>query len=335
MSRFSRYGGGNTSNLHIPSSKGDRVDLMNHMLMWDWRNVTKNKIIRLLPGIRSVGSITVPIVTKDGQKKAFSVIIPSWDGVNHRIDNKKAKKDPYMTLINEYGVNLRPIYYMNAIIRELQEGFMPNEGSKSERKTGFMDGIESTTRTPVRVIRIVPSLMEKIQEKAETNIHKGKMYGVEHEKYGRDLYVKYDKESSGTDMYRVPDSKPSSELTDDEMNYYIWNLWYELEFPSVNEMKRSVDSAIKILDLEKLGIYSNDKEKNNSVEYSDVSSDGSDIDVSSNVSSDDEIPMDSDTNVGGKKRSKKSKGKKGKGKKVEKSDIDINSDIPSSIVSSS
>lgn len=123
-------------------------------------------------------------------------------------------------------------FLVNAIVRDIQEE-EPAKKSKhtaEESKTGFKD-MRSKSWTPVRVIRLPGTVVARIQELGETNVHKDKktkekhQYDASHPKFGFDVQIKYKPKAAGTDKYSCDkvDGGPTP-LTSEEKEYLVYRL---------------------------------------------------------------------------------------------------------------
>lgn len=135
-------------------------------------------------------------------------------------------KDPYAEIPNPKRT--AKAYYVNAIIRDLQEQ-EPRKKPKpslAERKSGFKEK-GSPSWTPVRVVRIPSSVAEKLQKLATMNKHKidGRLVpcDITDEKYGMSVFLSYDKDAPGTDKYQVQKGD-KCKLTEEEKGYLVYDL---------------------------------------------------------------------------------------------------------------
>lgn len=169
--------------------------------------------------------------------------------------------------------------------------------TKSEKKTGIKDP-DSDSWTPVKVLRATGGLMEKMQELKSLNTHKDKKtgkkksYSIQHERYGRDVNIKFDANAKGADKYQV-NMGDKSPLTEEELAYLVPDLTPE---PILKE----------------LGLL-NLKEAKAELKRMDIVHEGEDVG--------DEDEDDEDDEDLGKKKKKKGKDDK-KGKKSKKKDED-------------
>lgn len=131
-------------------------------------------------------------------------------------------------------------YYVPVIVRELQDNEprrLP-QISANEKKTGFMDSINSASWTPVRVLRVTDRIAGKIKKLEDTNKVKTKrgveVYPLGDPEYGRDILVSYDKDAkSASDMYDVQldQSSGHTPLTRAEKAYLQWDILGNLDEP--------------------------------------------------------------------------------------------------------
>ena len=130
-------------------------------------------------------------------------------------------------------VRLQKTFYMQAIVRSEQEKApTKNSLTSEERESGIKD-VESDSWTPVYVVPIPTSLLKSIQDLKEDNIVKTKSgtrksYNVAHEKYGRDIMIRYT-DKAGTapgDMYKAKlvIDEGKTPLTEEEKEYLTWDM---------------------------------------------------------------------------------------------------------------
>ncbi|WYW01251.1 single strand DNA binding protein [Pseudomonas phage vB_PpuM-SKa-4] len=131
-------------------------------------------------------------------------------------------------------------YYVPVIVRELQDSEPKRvpEHSANEKKTGFVDNINSASWTPVRVMRVTDRIAGKIKKLEDTNKVKTKQ-GVQimplgDPEFGRDILVSYDKDAkSASDMYDVQldSSTGHTPLSRTEQKYLQWDILGNLDQP--------------------------------------------------------------------------------------------------------
>ncbi|AFH14707.1 single strand DNA binding protein [Pseudomonas phage Lu11] len=155
---------------------------------------------------------------------------------------KKGVKCPYMELAAKFeGQKEAPVragdfWLFNVIDREKQDEGAPRKSpppSKSEKKTGFKD-INTETWTPVRVMRLTSTSINRLQELSEENRVKDKktkktaQFDASDARYGFDVKIKFKPDAPGTDKYALDPAGGPSKLTDEEQSYLTWNLTEEL-----------------------------------------------------------------------------------------------------------
>ena len=276
----------------------------------DWAN------FRLLPyGILSVGMHWVSIITPKEKKE---INIPKVC-LRHNPEDDEKPLDvhcPYCDLDSSVGGKAGVAYYVNAIVRDLQDN-QPRKFQKpssSEKKSGMID-IKSKTWTPIRVIRLTAGLATKLTKLAGRNIHKKKPYPVDDVKYGIDLGIMYDAKAAGVDKYQL-DKGSKTPLTKDEKKYLFWDLNVDILAKIGLETPEEAKKEFKKLEFQGGSIIDDSSD--------DSGSDGSD-DSSDDDSDDVQLGKKSS-----KKKSSKSKksSKKSSKKKSKKDDSDDSDDEP-------
>lgn len=155
---------------------------------------------------------------------------------------KKGVKCPYMEMAAKFeGQKEAPVragdfWLFNVIDREKQDEGAPRKSpspSKSEKKTGFKD-INTESWTPVRVMRLTSTSINRLQELSEENKVKDKktkktaQFDASDARYGFDVKIKFKPDAPGTDKYALDPAGGPSKLTDEEQSYLVWNLTEEL-----------------------------------------------------------------------------------------------------------
>ena len=115
-----------------------------------------------------------------------------------------------------------------SIVRDLQDDEPRKKGemTASEKKTGFKEK-GSKAWTPVRVVRLTPSLLRKLMELREINVHriegKKQAFDIIDPVYGCDIYISCNKSASPADMYSLNKGE-ASKLSKEEKKYLIYDV---------------------------------------------------------------------------------------------------------------
>lgn len=176
--------------------------------------------VRILPGgVLSLGVHWVKTTNKDGKEISFKKLCLGWDSEQERSDVDKC---PYCAAPGVEG----PVqeYWVQVIDRyeQEQEPARKPKPTEKELRTQHKDK-DSRTWTPVKCLRMPPSLVRKIMQLEEINIVKGVRREVTDEQYGFDLQIYYDPQAAGGDKYNVQKGDRTP-LTDDEKDYLTWEL---------------------------------------------------------------------------------------------------------------
>ena len=205
-----------------PRTQSERVNVSD--LVTVYKLDSKWKSVRFL----DVDHLAVPnhwidIVTKDGKETRFPKICLAWDPKTEELNPDL--ECPYC----DEGLTLNTSYYLNAIIRDIQEEEPANQSkpTRVEKETGFK-AIDSKTWTPVQVLQLTPNTVAKIQGLKELNKHKIKgelkAMSTSHKKYGMDINILYDeKAKTAADRYKV-NSGEKTAIREDEEAYLTWDL---------------------------------------------------------------------------------------------------------------
>jgi len=206
-----------------PKTGNERVDIGDIVDLFEFPKGSWTSMRFLDHDPLSVANHWIDIVTKIGEKKRFPKICVSWDAKTE--DDKDGVTCPYC----KAGMNRVVTYYINAIIRDIQED-EPAKRAKlkdSERKTQKKEK-GSKSWTPVRVVRLTSTLVARIQGLSDLNVHKVKgekvPKPVSDNKYGMDVSIKYDeKATSAANKYTI-NTGDKTELQDDELEYLVYDL---------------------------------------------------------------------------------------------------------------
>ena len=137
------------------------------------------KTLRIINGVVTNAVHRYPLFKKDGTKvmskwnKDEQASIPrpclAWNPEEADMDKKK--KCPYC----EAGYDIDYEYFAEVIDRDIQEKEpKTNKLSKNEKETGYKDSNNSSSWTPVVVMRMTPTVFAKVQKLEQLNKHKVK-----------------------------------------------------------------------------------------------------------------------------------------------------------------
>ena len=180
--------------------------------------------------VRVIGDVAVyamhwiEITTPKGAVINIPRPVPNFDSAIDDFDS--TIDDPYKDIPN--NMSTRKTYYVNAIVRDDQDD-KPKKlatHTKQEKKTGLKSK-NSKSWTPVKVLRLPTSVVRMIQKIITMNKHKvdGKIreYELSHPVYGCDIYISFDKDEKGPNMYSVQKGD-QCKLTKSEKAYLTWDL---------------------------------------------------------------------------------------------------------------
>ena len=258
----------------------------------------------------------IDITTKDGKKVSIpKVPQAALDPKTGELDS--STDDPYSEVP---GARLQVFYLINAIDRDAQENEPRRKSSPTQKedKTGFKEK-DSSTWTPVGVVRIPPMVAQNLQALETKNRYKikskdgrsrVKTFDLMHPKYGRDVYISKDKDATSPSTMYKSSLADKSPLTDDEMDYLIWDLdglaqeGGPFEPESAEEARREADALMGKGD----GLPSREDGDEDNLEEDFLEEDGDGEDMEDL----DELPWDDpDEDEKPKKKPRKRKSKEG------------------------
>lgn len=273
------------SDVNIASN--DRRNLLGNLTPFKFSDYDKKKVkFRLLGPLYSYCVHWVPVTTKTGKKINLPKLCVNYDPAT---DNWEQNGCPWC----DSEISGRKRYLVNAIFREEQdrEPKKTSRTKKEDKLRTVTDGFDAYVKdpnsdswTPVVVLDLNASIAKQLKDLTMDNLDKkDRVRELSDKKYGMDITIKYDSSEKGTGMFRV-DTVKRTPLTEEEETYLIWDIWNELEVPSLKEATKEFE------DLSSKGMLNNESEDD---EESDEIDDLDDED-------EDESP----------KKSKKSKSKK-------------------------
>lgn len=277
-----------------------------------------------------------------GSKSKEKVTIPkNCTGFDMKTEDHTVDDCPYC----QQGLRLSVVYYANAIIRTEQEK-LPSDYqdsyTKAERKSGFKDR-DSSSHTPVKVIRIPSSLAQKLQGLKDLNVRKGKdgqkkTYDITDPKFGADVNIKYDSTASGADKYQVQ-LADKTELTEEELKYLIWELT-----PSLIQVESYADAKAELKRMEIVGDKKKGKDKDdeddddeeeprggkskskNKKHVADDDDEDDDLDIDDDLDEDDDEPKSKSKSKNKDSGKSKSKSKHDDEEEEDDDDLDLDDD---------
>lgn len=253
---MSKYGISDLSS--VQTNKGGKSELVLPQVLldlFDFKSVEGKWVtFRLFGDIMSFGNYWIAGVNKQGVKKRFPQACPSFNYLTGQ--RESGKYDPWWEVEQHERngsednksetVQFTRSFFINAIVRSEQD----NEPAKirktpEEAESGFKDK-DSSSWTPVKVLRMPPSLLQKIQELKPLNSVKFKTgsikcFDVTHPIYGRDIQVKFDDSASPANKYSIQLGMKRTPLTEEEKEYLTYDLDALYYVPKEEEVKRSFE----------------------------------------------------------------------------------------------
>lgn len=239
MAKFAR-GSGITDFSSVKTQNNDlpRVDDLLELVKLTPR---KGIVVRLIGGMFAYPSHTVEITKKAGGMVNVPFTCLAW---NHEAqEHTREIRCPYCEMTGATAP--RKYYYINVIVRSLQED-KPERvklPSKEEKATGLIKK-GSQTWTACNVLRLTPSMIQRIQELCEKNKVKNKAgqvksFSIGDERYGRDIEITFDDKKTPALMYTIdfaesPSGGKFSPLSDEENSYLQWDV-SDIYYPKSEE----------------------------------------------------------------------------------------------------
>jgi len=179
--------------------------------------------IRLIGPIMSACYHWVEVQKQDGNKVNFPM---TCSGYNPETEETEENKCPACRA----KINQQKFYFQNSIIRQLQE----DKPARAKSITDFPAEVKKKYRevgdeswSPIKVIRITTTCATQLRDIVKLNRHKigGNVVAkdVSDNKYGVDIFIKYDPDQSPASMYNVQKGDPTP-LSEEELKYKLFNL---------------------------------------------------------------------------------------------------------------
>ena len=184
------------------------------------------------------------IAGKDKREVKIPKICVAFDPATEA--NKKGVECPYCELAD----GPEQFYLANVIVRSEQEDAPARIKMSADEKASGFKNVDGESWTPVRVLRITSSLAKKIQGLKDLNKVKSKKtgktlgYDVSHERFGKDVNVKYDGDAKGADKYQIQLGERTP-LTEEEQGYLVWELHEGLLDQIGRESEQEAKTEIK------------------------------------------------------------------------------------------
>ena len=252
---FEKYAssGPKLQDMELPQGKAIRLDSLVDFADFsdgEWHRV------RLWPGLFANAQMWVDIRKQDGTFIQIPKQFRNFDITTAKFTDAEC---PYyrnreaFSCRGDPGGQVTVHYYVNLLDRGLQED-RPKKAKPptgEEAKTGFkVKGSKSWS--PIRVARFPRTLVESIIKLTELNRISGETKQLSDPKYGRDLYVLFNKNaSSPSNMWDVQvDPDGHSKLSKEEQGYLFYDIKSALEElqsqESLSEAKTWVKQHLKI-----------------------------------------------------------------------------------------
>ena len=181
---------------------------------------------RLVGPIAGRGVHKIKVAKRDGSETEISKACLAYDPSTDSSDPEV--KCPYCSMDRSVQ-RFSKVYFSNFIDRRIEEDKPAKiKTTAKEAKTGIKD-IDSSSWTPVRVIRAPSTLALRFKQLGEKNIVKSKTgekksFPVNHPKYGFDVDVSFDKSLPAASMYSADRNTDERYTPVTEGEYLLWDL---------------------------------------------------------------------------------------------------------------
>ena len=221
-----------------PSVGRERAPNVNELVeMLDWPKKGGSVQVRVIGSVAPRGVHKIKVTKRTGEETEITKACLAYDPA---IDDRDSDKHcPYCEM-DKSVQRFSKVYFANVIDRRLQEDQPARvKITLAEKKSGFKD-MDSSSWTPVRVMRAPSTLALRLKQLGERNVVKSKtgekkVFPVNHPKFGFDLDVSFDKSLPAASMYsadRNTDDKYTP-LTEEESEYLVFDL--DLLYPPEEE----------------------------------------------------------------------------------------------------
>jgi len=287
--------------------------------------------MRLVGPVIASATHWIDIKTKDGKKVTLPKACGRYDAETDSFDS--TKDCVYCDELPDYTARQR--YYVNAIIRDIQEdepSKFQKKYSKTELKSGFKDGNESKAWTPIRVLSLPGGVAKKLKGLADLNKHKvggkTKSMPISDDDYGMDIMIKFDPDAQPAQAYDIQKGEKSP-LNETEVEYLHWNIEEALEKvgASQEEDTKTQKSEFKQLSKKVIRKTKDGKETTDYEESDDMAASkkskkkGKKVEESSELEMSETSEMSEESSEAPKKKGKGKAAAKGKKKKEESSEM--------------
>ena len=223
----------NESSIHAAQNDQVRIsDLIDFIDLSDGRD----RQVRIFPGMFATATYWIDVKKKDGDIVQVPKLARNFDSIKGTFDSRKPCTyricQDRFTNRGETGARLQIHYYVNVLSRDEQENEPRSvKRTRSENASGFKSK-ESKSWTPMRVLRIPPSVVSKLQKLVPMNRSKRAPEGapLSDARSGRDIMVIFDKKArSPGDMWYVALHEKQTALREEEQEYLMYDIETAIE----------------------------------------------------------------------------------------------------------
>ena len=194
--------------------------------------------LRFFGDIFAYGGHWVKVTKKDGKEGSFFQTCAAFDTETGKLDSTKH------CAFCDHGsadglVRFALDYFSNAISRKEQQNAPERiRATAAETESGFKSK-DSESFTPVKAIRLTNSVLRRLKELRQLNVHENAEgdsmnYSVMQVKYGVDLQIKKDKDLPPANQYDVQ-MGAHAPMKKEERAYLIWDLSELMITPSAED----------------------------------------------------------------------------------------------------